>query len=47
MNRIAVLLDKGDTALIFVLAQRLPEGKVLTYEEISKLQYSFVIARVL
>ena len=33
-NRIEVKMQKGDTALIIMIAERLPEGKVLSNEEI-------------
>jgi Domain of unknown function (DUF1874). len=45
-NRIAVQLQKGDTGLHFVLKQRLPEGKVLSYDELKALQYELVKSTV-
>ena len=41
-----VLLEPGDRAICFQLLDRLPEGKVLTEEEISKVQYKFILAYV-
>ena len=38
-----VLLEPGDRA---ILLDRLPEGKVLTEEELSKVQYKFILAYV-
>jgi len=36
-NRIMVKLEEGDTALIFQLFTRLPEGRVLNYGELADL----------
>lgn len=36
-NRIMVKMKEGDMAIVFQLLQRLPEGKVLTEEEIKQL----------
>jgi len=36
-NRVMVKLEEGDTALIFQLFTRLPEGRILNYEELADL----------
>jgi predicted AlkP superfamily phosphohydrolase/phosphomutase len=41
-NRTSVYFEPGDTAIHFFLKERLPEGKVLTKEELEKLQYWLV-----
>jgi Domain of unknown function (DUF1874). len=46
-NRIAVQLLKGDIGLHFVLKQRLPEGKILTYDELKTLQYELIKTTVI
>ena len=45
-NRIAVQMQKGDVGIHFVLKQRLPEGKVLSYDELKALQYELVKSTV-
>jgi len=45
-NRITVRMKEGDTALHFVLKQRLPEGKVLSEEELRGLEFDLVFSRV-
>jgi hypothetical protein len=49
-QRIGVELDRGDAAIAFALDFRLPEGKVLTEEELMKIieeqRYSFYIIHV-
>jgi len=40
-NRIAIKLNHGDSVIVFQLLTRLPEGKVLTKEELEKLPYKF------
>ncbi|MCS7131984.1 MAG: YddF family protein [Hadesarchaea archaeon] len=34
VNRIAVRMEKGDVAVVFRILTRLPEGKILTVEEL-------------
>jgi transcriptional regulator CtsR len=47
-NRIQVKLSKGDEAIVFGLAKRLEEGKVLrTVEEISQIGYSLYYLKVI
>ncbi len=41
MNRINVKLEKGNTLYVFQLLARLPEGKVLTADEIKTLPHKF------
>lgn len=38
-NRVAVTMQPGDIALVFRLKERLPEGKVLSREELLNLPY--------
>jgi hypothetical protein len=38
-NRVAISLEKGDIALVFRLLVRLPEGKVLSAEELKGLKF--------
>lgn len=40
-NRIPIKMEKGDDAIIFRLKSRLPEGVVLSEEELAKLDYEF------
>jgi len=47
VNRTQVFLEPGDKALHFVLLTRLPEGKVLTKEELLKLPFQFVLSEFL
>jgi len=45
-NRITVKMRDGDTAIHFVLKQRLPEGKILTEDELRSLEFDLVFSRV-
>jgi hypothetical protein len=45
-NRIAVSVKPGDIIIHFVLKTRLPEGKVLSYEELQQLDFNFIISEV-
>jgi hypothetical protein len=51
MNRITVKAQPGDILVHFVLKERLPEGKVLSYEELRQLadasQFDLAISEVL
>lgn len=47
VNRINVKLNAGDQLIVFQLTERLPEGKILTEEELGKLNYKFVLVSVL
>lgn len=44
-NRAYITLNPGDMALVFQITERLPEGKVLTAEELKELKYSLRILR--
>ena len=46
-NRVAIRMQKGDVAVVLWLLQRLPEGKILSDEEISKIQYELGILKML
>jgi len=46
-NRVQVYLEPGDEAVCFVLKTRLPEGRVLSEEELRQLKFYFVHARIL
>jgi len=46
MNRIAVSAAPGDVLIHFALRTRLPEGRVLSEEELRQLDYYFVISEV-
>jgi len=42
-NRIQVSLNTQDILVVFQLTTRLEEGKILTEEELAKLQFKFLI----
>jgi sorbitol-specific phosphotransferase system component IIA len=46
-NRLSVKLRPGDVCVHFVLKQRIPEGKVLSYEELRQLAFDLAISEVL
>ncbi len=39
LNRIQIKMSKGDRAVVFKLLDRLPEGKVLSIDEIKNVKY--------
>jgi len=43
MNRTEVKIEYGDKLIVFQLMQRLPEGKILTEEELKQLPYKFLV----
>ena len=43
VNRVAIRMQPGDIAVIFRVLKRLPEGKVLSDEELSKVPFEFGI----
>ncbi len=43
VNRQAYSSQVGDTALVFKLKGRPPEGKILTLEEMSEIGYEFFV----
>lgn len=45
VNRVAIKMQPGDIAIVFRILTRLPEGKVLTQEELSKVPYEFGILK--
>ena len=45
-NRVAVQLGRGDGAIVFQLRSRLPEGRVLTEEELKSVEYQFFYVSV-
>jgi len=45
-NRISVYLKPGDRCLHFFLRSRLPEGRVLTEDELQKLDFWLVLSEV-
>jgi hypothetical protein len=47
VNRISVFFEKGDIGIHLFLKQRLPEGKVLSEEELKKLDFWIVRSEVL
>jgi len=40
-NRVAIKLNHGDNVIVFQLLTRLPEGKVLSKEELERLPFKF------
>ena len=42
-NRIQVTLKEGDVLIVFQLMTRLEEGKVLSEQELSQLQFKFLV----
>jgi hypothetical protein len=47
VNRITVFFNKGDIGIHFFLKQRLPEGKVLSEQELKQLSFWLVKSEVL
>ena len=45
-NRITVYMKRGDVGIHFFLKRRLPEGAVLTEEELKQLDYWLVLSEV-
>ena len=43
VNRVAIKMQPGDIAVVFRLLTRLPEGKVLSLDEIAKIPYELGI----
>ena len=46
MNRITVFMKRGDKGIHFFLKKRLPEGVVLTEDELKQLDYWLVLSEV-
>jgi hypothetical protein len=47
VNRIAISMRPGDKALVFQLLQRLPEGRVLSFEELQAVPYRLGLLEML
>jgi hypothetical protein len=47
VNRIAITMKPGDKALVFQLLQRLPEGRVLSFEELQAVPYRLGLLEML
>jgi hypothetical protein len=45
-NRVAIKAAPGDVLIHFVLKTRVPEGKVLTLEELLELPFDFAISEI-
>ena len=45
MNRVNLRLKEGDSLLVFQLTSRLPEGRILTDEELAQLSYIFYLVQ--
>jgi hypothetical protein len=46
MNRKMLKLTRGDTLIVFQLMTRLPEGKILSQEELENLDYTFYLVEI-
>jgi len=46
MRRVALQLTPGDVLAVFQIMQRLPEGKLLTADELANVPYKFFIVHV-
>jgi hypothetical protein len=47
VNRISIYFEKGDIGIHFFPKQRLPEGKVFSYEELQKIDFWLIKSQVL
>jgi hypothetical protein len=45
VNRVAIKMSEGDKAIVFRILMRLPEGKVLTEEELEMVSFEFGLLR--
>jgi len=45
-NRIAIKMREGDIGIHFFLKTRLPEGKILSEEELKELEYDLILSKV-
>ena len=43
VNRKHIVMEQGDRALIFRLLKRLPEGKLLNYDELKKVPFELAL----
>jgi hypothetical protein len=46
-NRVTIKAKPGDKLVHFVLRERIPEGKILTLEELQRLPFDFAVTEVL
>jgi len=46
VNRVSIALNEGDEVLVFQLMTRLPEGKVLSEQELAQVPYKFYLVKV-
>jgi Domain of unknown function (DUF1874). len=46
VNRVVITLKPSDILIVFQLLTRLPEGKILTLEELKQLKYKFYIVEL-
>jgi hypothetical protein len=46
-NRVSIFMETGDVAIHFFLKTRLPEGKILSEDEVKKLDFWLVKSEVL
>jgi hypothetical protein len=47
VNRIAIKMHPSDVAIVFRVLVRLPEGKVLSYEDLKTIPYEFGVLRMI
>ena len=47
IKRVPIQLNSGDALIVFQLLSRLPEGKILTVEEMRQIPYKFFAVKVL
>jgi hypothetical protein len=47
VNRVPVEMKPGDRAIVFRVLTRLPEGKVLGYEDLKTIPYEFGVLRMI
>ena len=47
INRVRVTMQPGDIAVVFRVLQRLPEGKVLSAEDLKSIPYEFGLLRMI
>ncbi|MEM3260091.1 MAG: DUF1874 domain-containing protein [Thermoplasmata archaeon] len=45
-NRVAVTLKKDDVVYVFQLLERLPEGQILTEDQLKNMKYKFLLVHV-
>jgi hypothetical protein len=45
-NRVAIKVRPGDVCVHFVLRTRIPEGRILSYEELKQLEFDLAISEI-